>query len=144
MKFRNKDFIILNVYTPFECQQNKDEYLNRLAFIQCFICDNNSSSVYVVDLSDGHSLFAKHMLQFCDDNNLKLSSQLLLPADSFSDISDAWHTTSWLDHCISTTEAHAIVRSRKILYDASLSDHVPSAQLNWIGLNLLMMILWEN
>lgn len=77
------------------------------------------------DLSDRCSLFAKHMLQLCDDNNLTLSSQVLLPADSYSYISEAWHTTSWLDHCISTADAHAILRSMIILYEASMSDHVP-------------------
>ena len=57
----NKEFIILNVYTPYESLQN--EYLNRLAFINYFNSDNPSTSVYVVGdmnahLSDQGSLFA--------------------------------------------------------------------------------------
>ncbi len=80
LKINNKEFIVLNGYT--EYQQNEDVYLNVLAFINSFI-HYNHSSVYVVgdmnaDLS--YSLFATHMLQFCDDNNLILSNQLLLPA----------------------------------------------------------------
>ena len=77
------------------------------------------------DLSDSTSIFAKHMVQFCEDNNLFLSSQLLLPSNSFSYISEAWNTTSWLDHCISTADAHASIRSMNIVYDAALYDHVP-------------------
>jgi len=42
-----KEFIILNVYTPFECHRHEDEYLNRLAFITSYIQDNNSSSIYM-------------------------------------------------------------------------------------------------
>ena len=130
IQMHNKEFSILNVYTLYESQQNEDEYLNRLAFINYFISDNHSTSVLVVDdmnadLTDKRSLFAKHMLQFCDDNNLIVSSQMFLPADSYSYISEAWHTTSWLDHCISTADAHESIRSIKIVYEASMSDHIP-------------------
>ncbi len=126
----NKVFIILNVYMPYECQQNENEYLNKLAFINSFIMDNHSTCVYVVgdmnaDLRDRCARFSKHMLQFCDDNNLILSSQLLLPSESYSCISEAWHSTSWLDHCISTVDAHATLQSMEIMYDMSLSDRVP-------------------
>ena len=47
-------------------------------------------------LSDQGSLFAKHMLQFCDDNNLVLSSQKLLLTESYSYMSEAWHLTNAL------------------------------------------------
>lgn len=40
-----REFIIINVYTPYECHQNEDEYLNRLAFINSFIQDHTSSSM---------------------------------------------------------------------------------------------------
>lgn len=52
-----------------------------------------------------------------------LSSQLLLHMGSY--ISEDWHTTSWLHHCISTAEAHNIIQSIQILHWASKSDHVP-------------------
>ena len=129
-RINNKVFTILNVYTPYECLQNEDEYLNRLAFINSFIADNHSTSVYVVgdmnaDLSDKNSLFAKHLAHFCEESNLLFSSQLLLPSDSYTYISEAWHTTSWLDHCLSTSDAHAILKSMEIIYDVAMSDHVP-------------------
>ena len=38
----------------------------------------------------GNSLFAKHMVQLCDDNGFILSSKVLLPADSFTHVSEAW------------------------------------------------------
>lgn len=40
-------------------------------------------------------------------------------------ISEAWHTTSWLDHCISTSDAHATLKTMEILYEYSVADHVP-------------------
>lgn len=77
----DKDFVILNMYIPYECHQNEDEYLNMLAFINSFIQNNTSSSVYVIgdmnaDISDRNSLFANHMAQFCQDNFI-LSSKVL-------------------------------------------------------------------
>lgn len=62
------------------------------------------------DLMDKCSLFAKHMLHFSADNNFILSSKLLLPMDSYTYISEAWHTTLWLDHCISTPDAHSTLQ----------------------------------
>lgn len=63
--------------------------------------------------------------QFCQDNNFILSSKVLLPRDSYTYISEAWHTTSWLDHCITTADAHASLRCMSILYGAAMTDHIP-------------------
>ncbi len=89
-------------------------------FHKCLCSDDMNA-----DLSDNSSLFANCGLRFCDDNNLILSTQILLPADSFSYISEAWHTTSWLDHCISTADANYIFRSIETVYEASISDRIP-------------------
>ena len=129
-KSKEKECIILNVYTPYECQQNEDDYLSKLAFIHSFIQDNSCTCVFVVgdwnsDIADKSSLFAKHLVQLCEDSDLTLSSQMLLPADSYTYISEAWHTTSWLDHCVTTADAHANIRSMEILYEESMSDHIP-------------------
>lgn len=58
------------------------------------------------DVSDGSSLFANHLMQFCSDNGLNFSSKLHLPDNSYTYISEAWHTASCLDHCICTADAH--------------------------------------
>ena len=77
------------------------------------------------DITDNSSYFHKHMLRCCKDNNLVLSSQEFLPADSFTYYSEAHSTTSWLDHVICTADAHASIGSMKILYDATTTDHFP-------------------
>lgn len=76
----DKDFVILYVLTLYECHQNEDEYLNRLAFINSFI--QKILLVYVIgdmnaDKSDRNALFANHMARFCQDNNFILSSKVL-------------------------------------------------------------------
>ena len=85
----DRKLIILNIYTPYGCSQNEDAYLNRLAHIMSFIQDNLSTCIYVVgdlnaDVSDVNSLFANHLMQFCCDSGLTLSSKMLLPENSFT------------------------------------------------------------
>lgn len=99
IKLENREFVILNIHTPYECAQNEDEYMNRLGFVSFFIDEYKFTSIFVVgdmnaDVSKKlikQSLFAKHVQHFCDDNNLVVSSQLLLPQDSFHYNSEAWH-----------------------------------------------------
>ena len=60
LKMNNREFVILNMYTPYESRQNDDEYVNRLAFISSFISDHQCTSIYIMgdmnaDLSDEHS-----------------------------------------------------------------------------------------
>lgn len=79
------------------------------------------------DIADSGSVFANHLTRFCEDNNLTLSSGVLLPADSYTYISEAWHTSSWLDHCFSTADGHAALGNMCIKYWLALTDHIPLA-----------------
>lgn len=126
----DRKIIILNVYMPYECIFNEDEYLSRLAFIMSFIQDNSSTCIYVLgdmnaDITDANSSFGNHLLQFCTDSGLILSSKVLLPNDSYTYISEAWHSTSWLDHCLCTVDAHDSIEIMKIEYDLATTDHIP-------------------
>ena len=40
------------------------------------------------------------MIDFCQDNNYNISSRLMLPDDSYTHVSEAWRTVSWLDHIV--------------------------------------------
>lgn len=60
--YKGSSFVILNVNTPYESRENEAEYLNRLAFINAFIQDNNKSSLYLIgdmnsDIADNSSVF---------------------------------------------------------------------------------------
>ena len=142
----DKKFIILNIYTPYECYQNEGEYLNRLACVMSFIQDCASTCIYVVgdmnaDVPDVNSLFANHLMQFCSDGGLILSSKVLMPDNSYTYISEAWHTTSWLDHCICTADAHDTLDAMEINYDLATTDHIPfSMLLNFGNIPILSSI----
>ena len=54
-----------------------------------------------------------------------LSSELLLPANTFTYLSERWESTSWLDHCVSTSDGHNVIQSIDVLYSVCTSDHIP-------------------
>ena len=69
------------------------------------------------------------MLRFSNDCNLVISSKALLPSNSYTYVSEAWNTTSWLDHILSTADAHASLQSIEICYGLATSDHIPIAMV---------------
>ena len=126
--FNDRKCIILNVYMPYECVENEDEYLDKLGKIMCILNDLDCTCVYLVgdwnaDM-DGSS-FGEHLSNFIDDANLEFSSKLLLPNDTFTFLSEAWSTTSWLDHCISTSDGHSSIEYIEVDYEGAISDHFP-------------------
>ncbi|KAL7381375.1 hypothetical protein ABVT39_004885, partial [Epinephelus coioides] len=136
VSYNGNVLIILNVYTPYECSSNEDEYLQKLAFIGSFIEENECTRIYVMgdlnaDISDRKSVFGRYLVEFCHDNKLLLTSKIHLPTDSYTYVSEAWNTTSWLDHCVSTADAHECVDKVEILYGFATTDHMPvSIMLN--------------
>lgn len=40
-----KDILILNVYAPYKCNNNEEEYLDKLGFISSFLQNDRSCSV---------------------------------------------------------------------------------------------------
>ena len=70
-------------------------------------------------------MFGNRVRLFCSENDLILSSETHLPGGTFTHYSEAWHTTSWLDHCISTSDGDEIINSISIDYSLNNADHLP-------------------
>ena len=131
VKCNNRVFMIVNVYMPCDRPENEEEYLSKLAFLGSFIEDHPATTLYIAgdlnaDVSGRGSRFGKHLIRFCEENNLVLSSQVLLPTDSFTYVSEAHLTPSFLDHVVSSDDGHASIRDMKILHDKGATmDHIP-------------------
>ena len=41
------------------------------------------------------------------------------------EVENAWNTTSWLDHCLTTDMGHSKIRNKEILHSYMSSDHKP-------------------
>ena len=114
----NGKLLILNVYFPYECQNNYDDYMNYLGKVDSIIQSADTNYVLVIgdmnaDTYSGsdsvrNSLFGRELVLFCRENNFILSDveKLASNNDIFTHYSAAHHTVSWLDHCVSTTSAH--------------------------------------
>ena len=65
------------------------------------------------------------MLNFCSENNLKISSCDYLPINLYTYVSERWNTTSWLNHVMTSNDFHNTITNIDILYDVSDEDHIP-------------------
>ncbi|ELT96653.1 hypothetical protein CAPTEDRAFT_187388 [Capitella teleta] len=122
------EVVILKALHPdFYADDNDDNYHEFMAVIgtsptlkACIIGDFNACTTR-------NTLFGKEIQLMCDDNGLLLSVVTLLPPDSFTFYSEAHESTFWLDHCVSTLQAHMSITDINIAYDVLSSDHFPLA-----------------
>lgn len=56
-----------------------------------------------------------------------------MPDNSYTSISEAWHTTSWLDYCICTAHAHDSLNAMEINYNLATTYHIPFSILLNVG-----------
>ena len=122
--------VVINVYLPYECRDNEDTYINDLAAVSNIIDEIDCTSVLVIgdwnaDASKTNSWFHRYVTKFCQENGYIWSSGLHLPDNSFTYVSEAWGSTSWLDHCFATKDGNTIITSISVDYDCHLSDHFP-------------------
>ena len=132
VKSQSASFVILCIYLPcfLNTPEREDHYLSCLGSLHSIIEDIPTTSMFIVgdwnaDILRRENSFGPHLELFCDDQKLFLSSKCLLPPDSFTYVSPAWNTTSWLDHCVSTADAHTSIQDISILYEHGTYDHLP-------------------
>ena len=84
----------------YQCAENEEKYLEDLGEINAILQELDNTCYVVVDDWNAdlrnvqQSLFAAHMLNFCSDNNLVISTRMSLPDDSYSHVSDSWGSLS--------------------------------------------------
>ena len=85
-----KKCVIFNVYMPYQCNDNEPLYVEKLGILKAIIDElDNTCYAIVGDWNANlknidNSLFANHMLNFCSENNLKISSCVHLPGNSYT------------------------------------------------------------
>ena len=124
----HKKIVLLNFYLPYTHPDNEEEYLNCLGSIACILTELDCTCVMIVgdfNANISRGLFGDHLVRFVKETGLSFSSKLFLPSDTFTFLSEAWDTTSWLDHCISSADGHSIINDIHIDYDGAISDHFP-------------------
>jgi len=67
--------------------------------------------------------FSGLLEDFSMENDFIISDYALLPQDTFTYISDAHNTTSWIDHFVSSFSVHQAMLSVDVLTECIISDH---------------------
>ena len=65
------------------------------------------------------------MKEFCSKFKYKWTSCLKLPEETYTHVTDAWGSHTWLYHLISTEDGNCVITNISILYGTILSDHIP-------------------
>ena len=81
----------------------------------CIIEDFNASN---------NNMFGSLLNFFCQNLNLTMSDEAMLPKKFFMYVSDAHNTCSWIDHCMSCA-AHTSITKIEVLHNFNTSDHHP-------------------
>ena len=128
---------LLNVYLPYNCDDNIDEYKYYIAKIDSIITGYASPYIYVIGDFNAHvssdsppnrHKFGSELQSFCEDENYILSDVEYLKnitGDVFTYVSDAHTTVSWLDHVMTTFNGHSLIKTVSIDYSFVTSDHRP-------------------
>ena len=113
MKTSTHTLLFLCCYLPHECDMFYDDYCFYLDKFKCII--ESANTPYIFILGDfnadilSQSIFGSELIEFCDMNNLSFIDKSMLSPDTFTFISQAHGTTSWLDHCITTTAGESLI-----------------------------------
>ncbi|KAG7309258.1 hypothetical protein JYU34_005198 [Plutella xylostella] len=101
------------------------EFTVLLGKIHALIDERNASDCLIVGdfNADPRKPFGRELELFCAEYDYKYTDRLLLPPDSYTYVSDAHNTTSWLDHCLATERTHGAIRRIDIDYSVSWTDH---------------------
>lgn len=118
---------LVNVYLPYCCEANTDKYLEYLGNLSV-ICENHQNPNLCI-LGDFNAsstnMFGSIFKSFCQDQNLILSDDILLPNGTFTYVSEAHGSCSWIDHCVSSSATHKSINKIEVLHNFITSDHRP-------------------
>lgn len=126
VRWLEQSVLLLNVYLPTADQANVD-FLDCLGKIQAIV--EEASPCQLVLAGDFNAAPGRRqhewILELCDDIDLTVVDENVLPPDSFTYVSDSHGSTSWLDHVLMSPGISSVCTCVRILYENIISDHRP-------------------
>ena len=125
---------LYNVYFPTDYRNadSHDQFCLTLGQLACSVELAGMRTNFIGILGDFNanaygSPFYLELVEYCSENGLVISDVEILGSSSstYTYISAAHGSTSWLDHCICSTSLHSVIQSIYVSYDGYLSDHLP-------------------
>jgi exonuclease III len=123
--------LIVNLYMPYDCSDNEDDFMYYLGKISDIIETHSNSHVFVMgdfnaNIKCGNvSSFGKMLKSYCTDENLVIADEKHLDSDTFTFVSSAHNTCSWLDHVVTTHTGSSLISSIGVMTEFVTSDHIP-------------------
>ena len=110
---------------PYGSRANTDEFLAYLGKLRQLCEELQSPNIcFVGDFNPGTTnTFGGLLEDFCMENDFIISDYALIPQDTFTYISDALNTTSWIDHFVSSFSVHHAIFNMDVLTECTISDH---------------------
>ena len=126
IRCQNNSIVIINVYFPYNSPSNVEAYIKYFGALQILCEAQQSSNLCIVGDFNANkgSTCGQFFNNFCKEQGYIISDRSILPSNTFTYLSDSYHTTSWLDHCISSS-VHKSIKNISVLYDYITSDHRP-------------------
>lgn len=125
----DRRLLVFSVYMPTDATDNISEFTNCLSEISAVIESCCVDSVFILGDFNAHpsAPFGKQLENFCSDQSWTCADIEYLGrlSDSYTYISDAHGSRSWLDHIVTTEAAKKTIVNIKINYNISWSDHFP-------------------
>ena len=118
---------LFNIYLPYDCPDNRELFEEYMGKISSLVEESSTNCLcFIGDFNvDPHRPKYAQLQQMCVDHDLCIVDAELLPAHTFSYISDSHHTTSWLDHAVMNAACRALVHSIDVKYTVTVRDHMP-------------------
>ena len=94
--------LFVNVYSPYQKCENRDDYVHHLGELSSIIENSNTAHISIVGDFNANvgTYFEEELLEFTDKHKLVISDYEMYGRSSimYTYVSDAHGTTSWLDH----------------------------------------------
>ena len=125
----NEEYYLLNVYLPYESDENRDRFNDYMATIAVYV-DNINSHVHQLLLALMLIFLRNQCLgifsfDFCNEYSLSINNKDNLSTDTYTYVSSVWGTTSCLDHIICTSDVNDCITDISVLCGCINSDHRP-------------------
>ena len=127
VSFDKYSILFINIYLPTQINQNYDEYVSCIGKLNSIISETDADAVVVAGdwNAPPGSNFYREMEHLCDEHSLIVTDVAKLPQDTFTHLSEAHNTTSWLDHILVSENISDNVGEIKVIYGGSTSNHFP-------------------
>ena len=122
--------LLLNVYFPYDNNSldSLDDYRSALSLLDLVLIDSNIFNICIMgdfNADPNKGRFWRELQNFILSKYRLLTDVDYLSEDTFSYLSPAHNTTSWLDHALLSKSIYDKISNCCVNYDLSLYDHFP-------------------